>query len=328
MKQLLVSSFGITPKETNGFLVISFVIIVFLFAPTVFEKFYPFGVISSETDKRLLDSLVLVLENNRAAQIAETAERKSTTQFAKKKPSSIKGKLFNFNPNAISAEAWQTLGVSAFMAKRIINYRNKGGTFRYKSDLLKIYDFPEAVYQNLEAYIQLPTKEDFVEKERLNNVTRESNNYATDTLVAAKKSRWYTKPEIQPFELNQATQEELTQISGIGEKLSVRIISFRDKLGGFYNEAQVRATYGLDSTICNKLLEVASIDKTKIQKIRINQVTEDELKAHPYISYNLAKVMVKYREQHGNYQHEDDLKKIRILKTETLDMLLPYISFE
>ncbi len=43
--------------------------------------------------------------------------------------------LFEFNPNTISKEQWEQLGVSKFAAERLVNYVSKGGKFKSKSDL-------------------------------------------------------------------------------------------------------------------------------------------------------------------------------------------------
>lgn len=324
IKRFLINYFGITPREANGFLAISIIIVLVLCTPIVFKKLYRPEVTTNERDKLLLDSLVAVLEQNRANNIAVTRTKTAKKKAHKERPT-VEIKPFDFDPNSVTQAEWERLGLAPFLAKRIINYRNKGGSFRYKSDLLKIYDFPDATYQTLESYIQLPVKGAITQEEDKQESWVTSKN---DTSITRNKAYSYSKPETLPFELNAATAEELKQINGIGEKLSARIIDFRNKLGGFYNKEQVRATYGLDSAVCTKLLAIASLDTSNIQKILINSVSEEELKNHPYISYNLAKVIVKFREQHGDYQDKASLKKIRILKLETLEKLSPYLSFE
>jgi competence protein ComEA len=54
----------------------------------------------------------------------------------------------------------------------------------------------------------------------------------------------------------------------------------------------------------------------------------DELAAHPYISYGEAKVLVAFRTQHGKFISSDDLLKIKIFKTEWVQKIKPYLSFE
>src|SRR5690606_33714388 len=46
-------------------------------------------------------------------------------------------------------------------------------------------------------------------------------------------------------DLNTATAEELKSVNGIGDKLSARIVKFRDRLGGFLVDSQLYDVYGL-----------------------------------------------------------------------------------
>ena len=63
---------------------------------------------------------------------------------------------FRFNPNTVSKEDLQRLGFSEKQAQSIINYREKGGQFRRKSDFAKSFVVSDSVYKRLEAYIVIP----------------------------------------------------------------------------------------------------------------------------------------------------------------------------
>jgi competence protein ComEA len=64
--------------------------------------------------------------------------------------------LFLFNPNSVSEEQAIQLGMTARQINNIFNYRSKGGVFRKKSDLGKLYAFDSLSYQRLKPYIDLP----------------------------------------------------------------------------------------------------------------------------------------------------------------------------
>jgi competence ComEA-like helix-hairpin-helix protein len=57
-----------------------------------------------------------------------------------------------------------------------------------------------------------------------------------------------------PLELNQATAAELTQISGIGEVLSERIVAYRSQIGGFSNLEQLKEVQGIGDGIYSKIV--------------------------------------------------------------------------
>lgn len=143
-----------------------------------------------------------------------------------------------------------------------------------------------------------------------------------------KKNYYSKKAPIKAFDIALADTAQLKQIRGIGSKLSARIITFRDNLGGFHKIEQVKEVYGLAPEVQDELLKVAFLGKHAVKKLRINEASEEELRKHPYISYKLAKVIVSYRQQHGGYHEANDLKAIRMLQKETLEKLLPYLDFE
>lgn len=319
--------FGFSQKETNGFIIIMLVMILsvsgVLVYPWVAGKFGKKQV--ENLDQNTLDSLEAMIEK----QTAELAAKKEVLKkeyetkkvssgkaykkgkkYTKKEPAYQAKDAFAFDPNVATVEEWKKLGFSTRLAERIQNYVSKGGKFRQKSDLKKIYGFPEEAYDKLVSYIQLPD-------------TYERKYTSSNPYTSGK----FKKKTITPFDLNTANAEQLKQINGIGEKLSERIIKFRDKLGGFVNTDQLKDVYGLMPEVIAELLKYGSVTPDNVKKINVNTATYEQLKAHPYIRYNVAKVIVNYREQHGKYASMTDLGKIKILDQATLEKLKPYVSF-
>ena len=66
---------------------------------------------------------------------------------------------FAFDPNTVSLEDLQRLGLSARQAESIENYRSKGGRFRSKADFQKMYVVSDSLYARLEPYIEIPKLE-------------------------------------------------------------------------------------------------------------------------------------------------------------------------
>ena len=63
---------------------------------------------------------------------------------------------FRFNHNTVSLDDLIRLGFSEKQAQSIVNYRDKGGRFRRKSDFAKSYVVADSVYKRLEPYIVIP----------------------------------------------------------------------------------------------------------------------------------------------------------------------------
>lgn len=66
---------------------------------------------------------------------------------------------FPFDPNTVTLEELQRLGLSARQAESIENYRSKGGRFRSKTDFQKMYVVSDTLYARLEPYIDIPKLE-------------------------------------------------------------------------------------------------------------------------------------------------------------------------
>jgi competence ComEA-like helix-hairpin-helix protein len=218
---------------------------------------------------------------------------------------------FAFNPNTASLSDFDSLGFPEFLANRIVNYRIKKGKFKIKSDLLRIYGMDSTFYSSLEPFIQLPEQPEYT-----------SNDQKREHPVFLKN-----EPLRERFDINTADSAQLTKIYGIGAKLSVRIINYRTKLGGFISIDQLREVYGLDSALQSRIQKKYFVDATyQPRKIILNQATEKELSNHPYINSALAKAITTYRFQHGNFTTLEDMKKIALVDEAFYNKIVPYLS--
>ncbi len=221
-----------------------------------------------------------------------------------------KGELFEFDPNTLSAEGWVRLGVKEKTVHTIQNYLSKGGHFYKPEDVKKIYGMYDDLYERLAPYIR---------------ITAANTNTETRTYTPSAQKPEYTKTN-RTVDLNNADTTALIALPGIGSKLAFRIINFRDKLGGFYSIEQVKETYGLPDSTFQKIKPFLQLKNTEVHKFNINTATKDELKVHPYIKWNLANAIVEYRNQHGNYNSIEDLKKITIITDDVYQKIAPYFT--
>ena len=133
----------------------------------------------------------------------------------------------------------------------------------------------------------------------------------------------YTPPLI---DINLADTSAFIALPGIGSKLSQRIISFRDKLGGFYKIDQLAETFGLADSTFQKIKPRLLLDNPVVKQLNINLASADELKSHPYLRYALANAIVQYRSQHGNFAAVSDLKKIMLITDDIYNKMVPYLK--
>ncbi len=190
----------------------------------------------------------------------------------------------------------------------------------------------DSIYRQWQDSLKLASEEEWTHN-RSNpqgNTTYKKAKYSKAPKQSYQKT--YSKKEkpkpVEPFDLSTADTTQLKQIWGIGSKLSIRIIKFRDRLGGFHSLNQLEEVYGLKPEVAARLKEAVYLGKTEVKKLKINQLDVKGLSKHPYISYKLAQVLVRYREQHGNYSSMEDLGNILMLKEQDLKKIAPYLAFE
>lgn len=139
------------------------------------------------------------------------------------------------------------------------------------------------------------------------------------------------KPKFQApkFDLNLADTTQLKSIYGIGPVIARRIITYRTNLGGFISTDQLYEVWGLDSTVVSRLAtrSVITPDFTP-NKLAINHCNEQELARHPYLRTKLARAIVNYRLQHGNFATIDDLRKIEIMDEKVFLRIERYITLD
>ena len=223
------------------------------------------------------------------------------------------GTMFYFDPNRLSADGWKKLGVKDKTITGIQHYIEKGGRFRTPDDLRKIWGLRDDEKDRLVPYARIEGGQE-----------KTYTNYGSSYKPYEKKV--YEKKAISMVDINIGDSAAYDGLPGIGAGFSKRIIKFRDKLGGFYKVEQVAETFGLPDSVFQKIKPYLKINSENIHKININTATEEELKVHPYIRWQLAKVITEYKKQHGNYKALEDLKKIMLINEETYHKITPYLS--
>ena len=296
--------FGFSQRETSGFLVLLCLMAVFMILPFLVKpKPEPYDLTK---DQRILDSLAVVLDNREEARRPTFSAGINTVAL---KP---------FNPNALTEKDWIAFGLKPWLAKRILNYRTKVGDFKSKADVQKIYGLPDSVYQHFAPYILLP---ETAGNGRVYN-EKSAGAYANRKFETKKKTF-----RLQAFDINLADTTELKKIRGIGSKLSARILKYRDRLGGFTSEEQIKEVFGLFPETLDSLQKYTYVENDfNPKKINLNAVTLEELKTHPYLNINQSRAIIAYREQHGPYQKIEDLKKIKLMDETTFAKLRPYLA--
>jgi DNA uptake protein ComE-like DNA-binding protein len=294
LQKLIRNTFGFSRSQTNGFVIFLPLVAFALFSQPVYHWWVSNRPSDFSRERAVLDSLSRQWELQK--------KEKNVIPLEKEIPIA----LFKFDPNTISSDELTALGFSKRTSSSLLRYREKGGTFRIKSDVRKLYGMDSLFFETLVPFIQLPEKIEYAKNE---------NNF-----TPAKKSK-------EPFDLNEADTTQLKSINGIGSKLASRIVKYRGKLGGFISKDQLQEVYGLDTAVVRKLRDASYIiENFAPQKISINHADEVTLAVHPYLNRKVANAIVAYRFQHGSFKSVAELNTIQLIDSEMYRRISPYVT--
>lgn len=204
-----------------------------------------------------------------------------------------------FDPNQAGLDTLAKFGFNHFQSANLINYRNKGGVFNNKADLLKIYGIDSLFFSTVENHIKIDLKE---------------------------KAETSSTEIMELIELNRADSADLVQLRGIGPVFATRIIKYRDLLGGFYSKSQLLEVYNFPAEILPGIEEHITTDTLLLKKVRINFAEFDELLRHPYLNKQQVQAILAYREKNGAFGNVAQIQQVPLLDHKTFMLIRPYIT--
>lgn len=322
MRKWLNNYFDFTKSEFNGFLVL----IVLIILVTVVPYAYPLVIKNEYSTEDYLVVKRLILKNE-----AKNAAKKFVTNTNERKPTGLTHKkttLFYLDPNSIGKEEWMRLGLSAKQAGAILKYIEKGGQFRKVEDLKKMYTISPEKYLEISAYVKIPTTASTPLNtiKETNSSEYKANNPMPNRNIEGHFVKTPKKPAVM-VELNAADSASLDEIRGIGPAFALRILNYRERVGGYVSKEQLMEVFGLDSLKFAEIRDQVRVDASLIKKININTATADTFKNHPYLRFKQINAIIQYRKQHGNYSNIADLSKVVVIPAETITRLTPYLIY-
>lgn len=215
---------------------------------------------------------------------------------------------FVFDPNTADSSTLLKLGFKAYAIRNMLSYRRHGGRFKQGTDLLRVYGADSTHILQLLPYIQVaPTPE-------IKHETFAHTTYERKPLVAV--------------EVNTADSAALVGLYGIGPAMASRIITYRNRLGGFMSRQQLTEVYGVTPELLEQLGERLVVDPQQVKLLNLNTADEQTLKQHPYLRWKMAAAIVNYRKQHGAFKTPEALRQVLVIPDTTFQKLRPYLLVE
>lgn len=211
----------------------------------------------------------------------------------------------SFNPNTVTREALISYGVSRKVADNWVAYLQKGGSFRKKGDVRKIYGLEEDVYQQLK---------DFLDMGSARQVKTESETPLFDNWI----------------DLNSMDRSGLKSLGCPNEIIDSLLLLKED----FWFPARVR-----QSLLCqwnfDSLLKVQTTLKPRFKNsndeffvIGMNLSDTADWAALPGIGPVLSRRIVVYRNRLGGFIQIDQLMEVYGISPLLFDKLKPYLRID
>ena len=164
----------------------------------------------------------------------------------------------------------------------------------------KIYGIHEDQYEKLEEYIR-------IESQKNKNETFKENKIAQSH---------------QKVDLNSADTVTLATLPLVGAGRARMIYKYREALGGFAAPEQLLEVYTIDSATYQVIMKKATLGQVELRKVNVNA---DTLR-HPYLKGAVARSIVYYRKQHGDYKDITEIKQVALVDDQLFRKLAPYLS--
>lgn len=222
-------------------------------------------------------------------------------------------KIYPFNPNFITDFKGYKLGMSTAEIDRLLEFRKTNKYVNSAKEFQSVTKVSDSLLNAISPYFKFP---DWV------------NNKKQNSFKEYPKQDFAKKEKIIILDINEASQEDLIKVYGIGAGLSERILKEKDKFGGFVSMEQMKDVWGLSPEVIenlNKYFKVSAMPKMK--KLKINDASIKELMQFPYFRYALAKEIVTFRSMNDGIKNADDLAKINGFPVEKVKIIALYLEF-
>lgn len=252
-------------------------------------------------------SIPLVTELPKVDSMAlKTSKKHSVTEYT---PVS----LFVFDPNKADSIELSRLGLPVHVVRNILKYRQKGGSFKTPGSFSRIYGLEQDLFEQLKPYIRIVKPK-----------VAESKKVDTVVLVKESKVKAFKYPEGTLVDVNVADTTELKKIPGIGSGIAKAIVVYRNRLGGFYSLEQLAEI----EYITPSLMKWFKLEEPLVRPLKINEVGLETLRAHPYLNFYQARIIVEHRRKKGSIKSLSQLSLYEEFTEKDLERLSAYFKFD
>ena len=209
----------------------------------------------------------------------------------------------------LTVSDWMQVGLSERQAYTLHSIASKG--IENEQQLKQIKYLPEELFLRIKDSLVYTQKKP-MEQEQVLRKNKHFDGYANLSVS-----------------VNTSDYAQLLEVPGIGNATANGIIKYRSLLGGFYAPWQLLEVYTIRPENFEKMKPHLLFDSLQIVKINLNNVGVDELKKHPYLTWNQANSIVKMRIQSGGkFEKIEEILNSDLIDEEIYNKLRPYLSLQ
>jgi len=210
-------------------------------------------------------------------------------------------KPFNFDPNTLDERGWREMGFTSKQFKVINNYREKGGRFKSSRDVKKMYCISDVEFEIIEVFINI--------KKQNADVTSKIDT-EEKSAEKTKREKYKKSNEKKIFnyidtEINSADSVILVANLNIKPWLAIRVVKYRNVLGGYYDKKQLLEVYGFSEKYYQKVEPFVKVDTLLIKKVNVNNIAFKQLLKHPYFDYETTKLIFNSKPKNKDKTYAD-----------------------
>ena len=222
-------------------------------------------------------------------------------------------KIYPFNPNYITDYKGYTLGMTNEEIDRLLKFRETNKWVNSSKEFQMVTKISDSLLNVISPYFKFP---DWVTNPKPKSTFAYQNNTP--------------KSYDEKVDLNTATIIQLRKVNGIGEKLSERIIKYRNKfVGGFIADVQLQDIYGLTPEVIERVLHQFTVKTPReVVKFNLNKVTRDQLVTIQHIDYELAYEIIEQRTLRDGYNSLDKLAKVKGFPIDKIEIIKLYLTLD
>ena len=252
-----------------------------------------------------------------------SVERTDSLRRQKKHAASVRAEgspaaLFPFDPNTADSVRLTQLGLSRFVVRNVLKYRERGGVFRTPQSFSKIYGLSADDYRRLLPYIRIP------QDKSAGQTLPVPDEVRARSVEEPRPARVQKYAEGTVLDLNEADTAGLMRIPGIGRVRAARIVAYRQRLGGYYAVSQLAEIQGMPDSLARWF----TVGQSPQKSLRVNRWDVDRLRRHPYLNFYQAKVIVEHRHKYGRIDSLAQLSLYEEFTEADLERLRHYVSFD